>query len=57
MSTSLPIWRVFNYLAKTWYDLPTAKMDEFHVWYSPAIELVWSLANQQEKEQRAVSHA
>lgn len=52
MSDSLPIWRVFNYLAKTWYDLPTARMDEFYGWYQPAISMVWGLANSQEKERR-----
>jgi hypothetical protein len=52
---SLPIWRIFNYLAKTWYDLPTARMDEFDGWYPPAISAVWSMANAQELERRATS--
>ena len=52
---SLPIWRVFNYLAKTWYDLPASKMDEFWDWYNPAIALVWNMANQQELERRKAS--
>ena len=52
MNNSLPIWRVFNYLTKTWYDLPTSKMDEFYDWYNPAINFVWDLANQQELDRR-----
>lgn len=55
MSDSLPIWRVFNYLAKTWYDLPTRRMDEFHDWYQPAIGFTHSLAEDQEKERRPPS--
>ncbi len=53
MSESLPVWRVFNYLAKRWYDLPTSRMDEFYDWYTPAIGFVWAEANRQEKERRA----
>lgn len=52
---SLAIWRVFNYLAKTWYDLPTARMNEFYDWYQPAITVVWTLANEQEKARWQVS--
>jgi hypothetical protein len=52
MSETLPVWRVFNYLAKTWYDLPTSKMDEFASWYEPSIDLVWKMANAQEIERR-----
>lgn len=52
MSDSLPIWRVFNYLAKTWYDMPTRELDAWDKWYVPAIDLVWSMANAQEKERR-----
>ena len=49
---TLPIRRVFNYLAKTWYDLPTSQMDEFYNWYTPAINFVWDMANKQEIERR-----
>jgi len=52
MTETLPIWRIFNYLARTWYDLPAAQMDEFYTWYNPAISFVWSRANQQEIDRR-----
>jgi hypothetical protein len=55
MMESLPIWRIFNYLAKTWYDLPTTRMDELYSWYNPAISFVWKMAHQQELERRAAS--